>query len=185
MDKYRVILIVGPSGSGKDTLAKAISENNPKFNYVVTATTRPIRENEVDGINYHFLTEVEFERENFVEKTVFNGWRYGTPFFSLSSAAINIIVCNPAGMKSLLNHSMIDVLHVYMLKTEDKIRMERQLHRETNPNVGEIIRRWSADWEDFSNLDQSYSKDERFIKLNNNNEYDIVLAARRIMDENS
>lgn len=185
MDKYKVVLIVGPSGSGKDTLAKGICENNPKFNYVITATTRPMRENEINGKNYHFLTELEFERENFVEETVFNGWRYGTPFSSLSSIAINIIVCNPAGMKSLLNHPMINVLHVYMLKTKDKIRMERQLHRETSPMVGEIVRRWSADWEDFSNLDQSYSKDERFVKLKNNNGYDIVLAARRIMDENN
>ena len=58
MNKYTIIAIMGKAGSGKDTLCKALL-NEPEFltaRPIVSCTTRPIRDYEKDGIDYHFLT---------------------------------------------------------------------------------------------------------------------------------
>jgi guanylate kinase len=55
-----VIVIAGPAGSGKDTLAKALVAKYPKMTIMVTATTRAMRPYEMDGVNYHFLTKEKF-----------------------------------------------------------------------------------------------------------------------------
>ena len=58
MKKFKVLAIMGKAGSGKDTIAKELLNLRPeKFNRVVSATTRPPREGEVNGVDYHFLTK--------------------------------------------------------------------------------------------------------------------------------
>lgn len=57
----QLIVISGPSGVGKDTIARGLIEKRPdNFYFVVTATTRPPRVNEVDGVDYYFYTNDEF-----------------------------------------------------------------------------------------------------------------------------
>lgn len=56
-----VVVISGPSGVGKDTVVRRMEELGYPFHFVVTATSRPRRENEVDGRDYHFVTAQEFE----------------------------------------------------------------------------------------------------------------------------
>lgn len=56
-----VVIISGPSGVGKDTVVRRMEELGYPFHFVVTATSRPRRENEVDGRDYHFVTAQEFE----------------------------------------------------------------------------------------------------------------------------
>lgn len=59
----KVIVISGPSGVGKDTIARCLIEERPhNFYFVVTATTRPIREGEVQGVDYFFVSNDEFAR---------------------------------------------------------------------------------------------------------------------------
>ena len=58
-----LIVISGPSGVGKDTIARKLIENRPNgFYFVVTATTRPVREGEVHGQDYYFVSTDEFAR---------------------------------------------------------------------------------------------------------------------------
>ena len=57
-----LIVISGPSGVGKDTVLQRMKERNLPFYFVVTATTRPPRENEVDGVDYFFVSKNEFAR---------------------------------------------------------------------------------------------------------------------------
>jgi guanylate kinase len=58
-----LIVISGPSGVGKDTIARAVIDNRPdSFYFVVTATTRPPRTNEVHGVDYYFVSNDEFAR---------------------------------------------------------------------------------------------------------------------------
>jgi guanylate kinase len=77
-----VFVITGPSGVGKGTLIAALRERHPELALSVSATTRPPRPGEQDGVAYHFLTEAEFqrrlERGEFVEHATFAGHRYGT-----------------------------------------------------------------------------------------------------------
>jgi guanylate kinase len=75
-------VITGPSGVGKGTLIQALLERCPGIELSVSATTRPPREGEVDGRDYHFMSPEEFqdraERGDFVEHAVYAGNRYGT-----------------------------------------------------------------------------------------------------------
>jgi guanylate kinase len=78
----RVFVITGPSGVGKGTLIAALRERHPELELAVSATTRPPRPGEQDGVAYHFLTAADFarrlERGEFVEHADYAGHRYGT-----------------------------------------------------------------------------------------------------------
>jgi guanylate kinase len=55
-----LVVISGPSGVGKDATIQAMQQRNTPFYFVVTATTRPRRPNEIDGVDYHFVSVGEF-----------------------------------------------------------------------------------------------------------------------------
>jgi guanylate kinase len=78
----RVFVITGPSGVGKGTLIRGLMERLPQLALSVSATTRPPRLGERDGIDYHFLTPAQFEQRvqagNFVEYADYAARRYGT-----------------------------------------------------------------------------------------------------------
>lgn len=78
-----LIVISGPSGTGKSTIVKAFIERNPKVQLSVSATTRKARPGEVDGVNYFFHSEDEFQKklrqDAFLEHAVVYGNYYGTP----------------------------------------------------------------------------------------------------------
>lgn len=83
MKKGRLIVISGPSGVGKGTVVKALMERDPKVHVSVSATTRPMRPNEVDGVHYYFISHEKFEemiaQDLFLEHAQYVGNRYGTP----------------------------------------------------------------------------------------------------------
>lgn len=56
-----VVVISAPSGAGKTTIARALLERHPSWRFSVSATTRPMRPHERDGIDYHFLDRSDFE----------------------------------------------------------------------------------------------------------------------------
>ena len=78
----KVFVITGPSGVGKGTLIRGLLERIPELELSVSATTRPPRPGERDGVDYHFLTPEEFDRAlangEFVEHATYSGNRYGT-----------------------------------------------------------------------------------------------------------
>lgn len=78
----KVIIIVAPSGAGKTTIAKKLLKDFSDIKFSVSATTRPPRENEKEGINYYFLTDEEFDKkikdEEFLEWEHYSGNKYGT-----------------------------------------------------------------------------------------------------------
>jgi guanylate kinase len=78
----KVFVITGPSGVGKGTLIRGLRERLPELELSVSATTRQPRPGEHDGVDYHFLTPDQFERQvasgDFVEHAEYSGNRYGT-----------------------------------------------------------------------------------------------------------
>lgn len=153
---YKICAIVGEAGSGKDTIMKKVLQRCPWTNEIVSCTTRPRREGEVEGINYFYLTGEAFGelvlQNKMLEATVFNDWFYGTSLSTLSEDMINIGVFNPAGIEAMINSPEVD-LEVYYAEVSAKTRLLRQLNREENPDVYEIIRRFKADMIDFEFLD--------------------------------
>jgi guanylate kinase len=77
-----VFVITGPSGVGKGTLIRLLRERLPELALSVSATTRQARPGETQGVDYHFLSDEEFEKRvaagEFVEWAEYSGRRYGT-----------------------------------------------------------------------------------------------------------
>lgn len=176
--KYTIIALIGEAGSGKDTLMKEILSQTKDLHEIISCTTRSPREGEINGINYYFLTEEDFNQkilnEEMLETTCFNNWFYGTSYDSLKSDCINIGVFNPDGIVSIMKHKDIKIM-VYYIQANEKQRLLRQLNREENPNVKEIIRRYSTDLKDFKNLDFYYNI------LENNTLDDLVHNTKTIL----
>lgn len=78
----KIIVIVAPSGTGKSTLIKKIMDNIPSLEWSVSSTTRAMREGEVHGRNYYFISKEEFlkriENDEFVEWAIVHSNYYGT-----------------------------------------------------------------------------------------------------------
>lgn len=187
MDKYKIIAVMGQAGAGKDSFVNAIIKGNylPLAKPIISCTTRPIRENEQDGVNYHYLTNEEFAEQvvngEMLEATVFNNWCYGTSTKNLDKNAINLGVFNPEGVEILRGYDNIDLIVIYII-ADDKVRLLRQLNREEHPDCNEIIRRFGTDKQDFRETRiNSISPD--FV-IENNGEQDIDTLARNFIAEN-
>jgi guanylate kinase len=96
-----LLVLAGPAGSGKTTLCDRMVAEVPGFERIVTATTRPPRPGEIDGVHYHFLTPEQFDRK--LAESAFLEWawvhkkhRYGT----LSSSVLEPLA---AGRSLIIN----------------------------------------------------------------------------------
>ena len=85
------IVLAATSGTGKTTLARRLVAGSDRYVFSVSATTRPPRRGEVDGVDYHFLSRREFreriEEGDFAEWAEVHGRLYGTPRSEIDSAA--------------------------------------------------------------------------------------------------
>ncbi len=182
-NQYNIMAIMGKAGAGKDTLCQALLKE-PEFADavpIISCTTRPIRDNETDGINYHFITNEEFTDKiltgDIIEATVFNDWCYGTSTSNLDNNKLNIGVFNPEAVGILRDNVLIHLKLIY-IEANNKDRLLRQLNRENEPNCHEIIRRFTADEHDFSEEIIEALKPDLFIV--NNNGADISHIAKTI-----
>lgn len=160
MNKIKLLALFGESSAGKDTIQHWLVQNLNNAHGMVSYTSRPPRDYEKDGKEYHFVSFREFENlvkaNKILEHSYFNNWDYGTHIDELQKDKINIGVFNPEGIRSLLKHSdTIDILPVW-IKVGEKERLLRSLKREQNPNCEEICRRFLADVRDFKNINFDY-----------------------------
>ena len=158
--KYQVIALMGKAGAGKDTVQNAVCTAHPlMFHKIISCTTRPIRENEKDGVDYHYIALEDFTRQvlhnEMLEATEFRDWFYGTPLTALSMEKINIGVFNPAGVRKLLADERLNV-KVVEIQAPDKERLLLYLTREEHPDCAEMCRRYFTDNEDFKGLEFDY-----------------------------
>lgn len=81
-DNGMLLVISGPSGVGKTTITRAVERSIPDSVFSISATTRPRTDVDVDGVDYHFITDEEFDRrvadDDFLEHAVYAGNKYGT-----------------------------------------------------------------------------------------------------------
>lgn len=83
MNNGKLLLFCGPSGSGKTTIVHHLLKTDPRLAFSVSATTREKRQNEIDGVDYHFISVEEFKKKidagHFIEwEEVYGNRYYGT-----------------------------------------------------------------------------------------------------------
>lgn len=142
------IIICGPAASGKDTLKKRLSDRG--FNCSVSCTTRPSREGEIDGKDYHFLSEDEFKKqieENaFLEWDNFNNWYYGTHKERFNDS--QVFIMTKSGIDTLTKEQR-KISFVIYLDIPEEIRIKRLKERN---DADDPYRRLEADKKDFKNF---------------------------------
>ena len=109
----KVIILVGESASGKSSIEKELIKSYG-LKKIVPYTTRPMREGEVDGVDYHIITVPEFgekvARGEFAEYSQFNNWFYGT--LGADYAGNKVATLNPGAMRKvqkMFNSDITDV----------------------------------------------------------------------------
>ena len=155
---------MGKSASGKDTIYKKIlADESLGLNALIPYTTRPIREKEEEGKEYHFVSDSDYEKlksegmilEERAYNTVLGLWRYFTvgakdlvddekTYLLIGTLQTYVSLCEAIGEANLLP--------IY-IETDDGERLERALRRERKqevPKYAEMCRRFLADDEDFS-----------------------------------
>ena len=174
MSKYKIIAICGKSSTGKSTVAswlfQEMRNSGYKVSKIISNTTRPPRQMEMNGVDYNFCNASTFVGEgylqDYLEWTYFNHWLYGTPMSALDKDVencYNIGVFNPSGIKQLIERDDVDLFVVY-LKDGAKTRVSRSFDRESKPSKKEIFRRFWADFRDFRKFEYWLVDDGRLIR---------------------
>lgn len=176
----KIFYIMGKSSSGKDSIYKLLKKKYPEYKTITLYTTRPIRQGETEGVEYHFVTEKEFNKMK-EEKKIIEYRTYDTKcglwiYFTADDGQIDLETNNYLVIGTLQSFDAMcqyygkdKVVPVY-LEVEDGKRLQRALDREKqedNPKYAEMCRRFLADSEDFSeeNLKKAGIK-KRFINEN-------------------
>jgi guanylate kinase len=139
-----VFVVTGPSGAGKGTLIKGLVQRLPELEVAVSATTRPQRPGEVDGREYWFLGDEEFERrvqaDAFLEHVAYvSGRRYGTLRSEMERIEANGKVC----VLELELDGALEVQKdvggsVTIFIAADVPELERRLRERATESTGEI-----------------------------------------------
>jgi guanylate kinase len=158
----KIFYLMGKSASGKDTIYKKIKEQMPELKTIVIYTTRPIREGEMEGVEYHFVNDdklQEFRKAGKVIElreynTVHGVWKYFTADDGQFDAEDNYIAIGTLeSYKGMREHLGEERLVPIYIEVDDGVRLERALHRErkqAEPKYEEMCRRFLADAADFS-----------------------------------
>ncbi len=159
----KIFYLMGKSSSGKDSVFKEIKKRIPELKDIVLYTTRPIREGEREGVEYHFVNEEIMqemkEKGIIIEQRAYHTkcgiWRY----FTADDGQINLEKDNYLVIGTLESYEIMKkyfgetvVVPLYV-EVEDGERLLRALERErrqVKPNYTELCRRFLADSEDFS-----------------------------------
>ena len=108
----RLITITGPSGAGKDTVARMMSEMTD-WPVLCSYTTRPMREGEVNGREHYFVERVNVSPTKMLAYTVYGGYEYWTRLDQVEDTAIYVI--DEVGLVDLKKkHPDIEVFSVYV-----------------------------------------------------------------------
>lgn len=167
-----LLVIIGKSGSGKDSVVKEFEKNGWKK--IIKYTNRPKREDEIDGVDYHFVSINFMEKESFFSEESFivasgDTWYYGISSEDLYKSLFTdkknnyVIIMTPTEYKRLnkilYTTKGIDYISV-QIDVPDDIRRERLIKR--GDDIEEINRRIEADNKGFEEWGLKHRKESQF-----------------------
>ncbi len=158
----KIFYLMGKSASGKDTIYKKVKEQMPELKTIVIYTTRPIREGELNGREYHFVDDDKLKELQEAGKvielreynTVHGIWKYFTADDGQFAGDDNYLAIGTLeSYVKLRDYFGQERLVPIYVEVEDGLRLERALARErmqATPKYEEMCRRFLADAADFS-----------------------------------
>ncbi len=159
----KIVILMGASGSGKDTIYTKLIEENPyELQNITPCTTRPIRDGEMEGKEYYFKTLEQMQKmqqqNQIVElrtyQTIYGPWHYFTGAQNIDLQSYHYITINTlVGYDQFVSYYGEENILPILLQMDDGIRLQRALDREKiqqNPKYAEMCRRFLADATDFS-----------------------------------
>ena len=153
--KGMLLVISGPSGAGKGTLVSKLLDKDPSFAFSVSVTTRNRRENEIEDVHYHFISEEEYDKllseDAFLEHASVHGHRSGTltsEVYDRMERGQNVLLdIDPQGARAVMEKEK-DCVSVFILPPsyhDLKVRLhtrnterEEEIQRRLNNARGEI-----------------------------------------------
>ena len=177
-----MLILSSPSGVGKTTLTKKIQQKYPSFKISVSHTTRPPRSNEVDGVDYHFVSMEKFKelikQKKFYEYAeIFENF-YGTLKENVDQTIIDndiIFDIDWQGTKQLSKFKNLKLIKIFLI-TDSKKELKNRLIKRDQNSEEEIKKRFSAfdedikHWNDYDyivinkNLDVCFKQIEKIIE---------------------
>lgn len=168
-----MVILIGPSASGKTEIAKKLISN---FGYkkFVTTTTRNKRVGEIDGVDYYFISVDEFKENlannKFIETTIYNNNYYGS--FKSEMGDNKVLIVEPNGLKAFQSLNDPHIISFFIDSSEDD-RYERMIKR--GDEINDIKRRLHNDRKlfyeniktDFRIINKNKSLEELSIDINN------------------
>lgn len=163
-----IFYIMGKSASGKDSMYKKLLSSDLGLKRYAIYTTRPKRDGEIEGIEYHFVNEkfLDDNKSKIIEKrvyhTVYGDWFYAT----LDDGRINdednyLIIGTLESYNILKKHYGKEKIFPILLSVDNETRKKRAIERESMqkvPKLEELERRFSADEIDFSESNIKYAE---------------------------
>lgn len=145
-----MLILVGESASGKSSIEKYLCEYF-EYNKLISYTTRSPRENEQNGVDYHFISEEKFNelksQDFFAEVGCYNGWYYGSAAEDCTNDKVAVLT--PHGLRQLKKNTNLNIFTVY-INVPRRDRLIKILQR--GDNIEEAIRRNISDVGQFDGI---------------------------------
>ena len=181
-----MIILSSPSGVGKTTLTKKIQQKYQSFKISVSHTTRSPRSNEIDGVDYHFVSTAEFKdlvkKDKFYEYAkIFENY-YGTLKYNVDEIIKKndiIFDIDWQGTKQLSKFKNLKLVKIYLI-TDNKKELKKRLIKRNQNTREEIKKRFKSfdddvkHWSDYDyiiinkNLEACFRQIENIISLEKN-----------------